>query len=124
MEKSYPNFRWKLQALSRSIGKEIDRPMAAFAKLRETAVADGALSAGTKELVALGIALCVGCSGCIAHHVHDALRAGATREEIMETLGIAVLMGGEPSLVYGCEALAALEQFEAVGIDVASPNDT
>lgn len=123
MEKSYPKAHRQLQQLSRRLGKEIEGPMAAFVQLRETAIADGALTARTKELVALGIAVCVHCNGCISDHVHDALRAGATREEVMETLGVAILMGGEASMVYACEALAALEQFEAVGTDVDRPSE-
>lgn len=76
-------------------------------------MADGVLSAKVKELIALGIAITVRCDGCIAFHVHDALEAGASRKEVAETIGVAVLMGGGPSVVYGSEALEALEQFEA-----------
>ena len=50
---------------------------------------------------------------CIAFHVHDALAAGATRAEILETLGVAVMMGGGPAAMYACDAFAALEQFES-----------
>jgi alkylhydroperoxidase/carboxymuconolactone decarboxylase family protein YurZ len=53
-----------------------------------------------------------GCDGCIAFHTHDALRAGATPQEVLEALGIAVLMGGGPAAVYGWQALEALEQFQ------------
>ncbi|NCD20422.1 MAG: carboxymuconolactone decarboxylase family protein, partial [Actinobacteria bacterium] len=49
--------------------------------------------------------------GCIACHVKDALAAGATRDEVIETIGVAILMGGGPSVVYGAEAREALEQF-------------
>ncbi|NBD94914.1 MAG: carboxymuconolactone decarboxylase family protein [Gammaproteobacteria bacterium] len=87
--------------------------MAAFGQLHKTNASDGALSAKTKELIALGIAITVRCDGCIAFHVHDAIQAGASRAEIVEAIGVAILMGGGPSMVYGTEALSALEQFEA-----------
>ncbi|MBM9531370.1 carboxymuconolactone decarboxylase family protein [Desulfoprunum benzoelyticum] len=87
--------------------------MTAFAQLSAAATTAGALDARTKQLIALGIGITVRCDGCIAYHVHDALRAGASREEILETIGVAVLMGGGPAVIYGCEALEALEQFEA-----------
>ena len=61
---------------------------------------------------AIGIA--VHCEGCITYHVHDALRAGASSQEVAETVGVAVMMGGGPSVVYGAEALEALAQFQAV----------
>ena len=73
----------------------------------------GALSTKTKELIALSIAISVRCDGCIAFHVHDAIAAGADRQEIAEAIGVAVLMGGGPAVVYGAEALEALRQFES-----------
>ncbi|MBD3299461.1 MAG: carboxymuconolactone decarboxylase family protein [candidate division Zixibacteria bacterium] len=86
--------------------------MSAFMRLHQAAIADGALDTKTKELISLAIGITVRCDGCIAFHVHDALQAGATRGEIVETIGVAVLMGGGPSVVYGTEALEALEQCE------------
>lgn len=65
----------------------------------------------TKELIALGIAITVRCDGCIAFHVKDALASGVSSEEIMETIGVLVMMGGGPALIYGCEAMEALRQF-------------
>jgi len=38
--------------------------------------------------------------GCIAYHVHDALKAGASRPDILETIGVAIMMGGGPALMY------------------------
>ena len=55
------------------------------------------------------------CDGCIAFHVKHALNAGASSEEIIETIGVAILMGGGPSVVYGCEALQVLKQFSVLG---------
>lgn len=78
-------------------------------------MSEGVLSAKVKELISLSIAVTCRCDGCIAFHVHDALKGGATREEIVESIGIAILMGGGPSVMYGCEALEALGQFEAAG---------
>ena len=45
------------------------------------------------------------------------LQAGASHEEIVDAIGVAILMGGGPSDVYGSQALEALKQFEAeVGV--------
>lgn len=43
--------------------------------------------------------------------MHDAVKAGCTKEQVMETIGVAIMMGGGPAVVYGCEAMAALNQF-------------
>ena len=50
----------------------------------------------------------------IAYHVHDALKAGAFHNEIVEAVGVAILIGDGPVLIYGAEALEVLEQFEVV----------
>ncbi|ARV05790.1 alkylhydroperoxidase [Polaribacter sp. SA4-10] len=97
-----------------AMGLKIPATMTAFGKLHETAVTEGVLTTKTKELIALGIAITVRCDGCVAFHVHDALRAGATDDEIMETIGVAILMGGGPAVVYGCEAMEALKQFKVL----------
>jgi AhpD family alkylhydroperoxidase len=100
--------------LTKSISElelKIPRVMKGFNKLHKESITDGVLSAKTKELIALGIAITVRCDGCISYHVQHALNSGATSQEILETIGVAILMGGGPAVVYGCEAMEALEQF-------------
>lgn len=75
----------------------------------------GALDTKTKELMALAIGISVRCEGCIAFHTKMARRAGATRAEVVETISLAIYMGGGPSAVYGGDALRAFDQFEHAG---------
>ena len=42
------------------------------------------------------------------------------KKEIIETIGVAILMGGGPSVMYGCEALAALEEMQAIAAENAA----
>lgn len=86
--------------------------MSAFHTLDSCATKDGALSGKAKELIALAIAITVRCDGCLAYHAKACAKKGATREEIVEAIGVAVLMGGGPSVIYGSEAL---EAFDALG---------
>ena len=86
-----------------------------FAELAKAATAAGALDPKTKELIALAIGIDARCDGCIGFHVKAARRHGATREEIAETVGMCVYMGGGPSMMYGAKALAAFDQFETQG---------
>jgi len=109
---NYPQYRGEIQQLATKLGREISGTMSGFASLHKGAMAEGTLSTKAKELIALGIAIAVRCGGCIAYHVHDAIRAGASREEVVETIGVAILMGGGPAMMYGCEALAAFEQYQ------------
>jgi AhpD family alkylhydroperoxidase len=110
---SYPN---KLQNAKRNTGSlTLAQPavMEAFSGLHKAAVATGSLDTKTKELMALAISITARCDDCIAHHTHDALEAGATREEIAEAIGVAILMGGGPSMLYAAHAVEALDQFSA-----------
>jgi AhpD family alkylhydroperoxidase len=110
-ELNYPKYRQHLNLLMKRMSKELAGPVSGFAQLRSKSLSDGALNRKTKELIALGIAIAARCDACIAYHVHDALRAGATRPEILETIGVAMMMGGGPATMYGCHAFEALEQF-------------
>ena len=82
-----------------------------FQKLRQVATATGALDTKTKELMALAISGTHGCDDCIAHHVYDAIEAGATRVEFADALSVAVLMGGGPAMIYASHAIEAVDQF-------------
>lgn len=93
------------------LGRELSGPMTGFARLHRKAVEDGALSGKVKELMALAVSVAIGCDGCIAYHVHDAVNAGANRPELLETIGVGILMGGGPASIYAAHALDAIEQF-------------
>jgi AhpD family alkylhydroperoxidase len=84
---------------------------AGFAQLHEAAVADGALSARVKELMALSIAVVKQCDGCIAYHAKAAARRGATPEEVADALAVALLMDGGTASVYGPRAWDAYREF-------------
>ena len=70
--------------------------MKAFSAMATSAGAPGALDAKTKELIALAISVAVRCDDCIAFHAKAAAQRGATREEVMETLGMSDLHGRWP----------------------------
>lgn len=85
--------------------------MKAFSAVAQAALAPKALDTKTKELIALGISVAVRCDDCIAFHVKAAISQGASRDEILETLGMAVYMGAGPSVMYASHALSAYSQF-------------
>lgn len=117
----YPALHKKLQQMSGKLARDLRGPMSAFAQLNAATTAPGALDTKTKQLIALGIGITARCEGCIAYHVHDAILAGATRAEILETMGISIMMGGGPAVVYACQALEALDQFTATGLKPTAP---
>ncbi len=86
--------------------------MSGFAKLAQASMAEGAISAKHKELIALAIGISQRCSGCIGFHVKALIRLGCTRAELEEMLTICVYMGGGPALMYASEALAAWDKLQ------------
>jgi AhpD family alkylhydroperoxidase len=61
----------------------------------------------------LGISVAVRCAPCVAYHAQGALKHGASREAIAETLALAIYMGAGPSIRYAAEALEAVDQLMA-----------
>ena len=113
MSKNYTEIVTHLTQLMREMHKGIPQTMAGFVQLADKAKATGVLDAKTKELIAVAISIAQRCDGCIGFHTRGAVKLGASREEMMETIGVAVMMGGGPSTVYGAYALEAFDQFSA-----------
>jgi AhpD family alkylhydroperoxidase len=111
MTTDYVEYHQHIEQRLTQLGQELPGPMSGFARLHKKAVEEGALGAKTKELMALAISIVVHCEGCIAYHVHDAVAAGATRQELLETIGVGLLMGGGPGSIYAAHALDAIDQF-------------
>ncbi len=107
-------------AITRSVSASLatlrsDTPdvMKGFSALAHAASRDGALDRKTKELIALALGVAAHCDACIGFHVQALVKVGATKAEVEEALGMAVYMGGGPSLMYAADAIAAWEQLAA-----------
>ena len=83
--------------------------MTPYSQLVKAASADSALDSKTKELMAFSISIAIRCEDCIVFHLRAALNHGASRDEVIEAISVAIEMGGGPSVVYGARALQALE---------------
>lgn len=81
--------------------------MQGFSQLAKASMAEGAVSAKNKELIALAIGITQHCSGCIGFHVKALHRLQCTRAELDEMLTVCVYMGGGPALMYAAEAIKA-----------------
>jgi len=85
--------------------------MQGFSQMSQATHADGALSAKTKELIAMAIGISQRCQGCLAFHAQACVKMGVTRAEFEEMLQVAIYMGGGPSLMTAAEAMQAYEEF-------------
>jgi len=120
MYKDWSKIAADLTALTKQLRVGVPEPMKAFADLARSSIADGALDKKTKELIAVGISVATRCDPCIAFHVEAARKAGASREEVMETVATAIYMGAGPSAMYAAQALEAFDQFTAKNTSAAA----
>ncbi|MCO5135291.1 MAG: carboxymuconolactone decarboxylase family protein [Phyllobacteriaceae bacterium] len=108
----WTEFTARTNARMAKLRKEMPETAAAFAGLAKSAIAPGTLDSKTKELIALAVGITARCDGCLAFHTKAAKKHGATREEIIETIAVALYMGGGPSMIYGAEALDAFDSLD------------
>ena len=101
----------ELTPLHRNLRQAIPEVYQGFGALSKAAFAEGALDQKTKELIALAIGVVEGCDGCIASHGQAAARAGATRQEAAEAIGVTFLMHGGPATIHGARAYDAFCEF-------------
>lgn len=113
MTENWPDTTTELNALLRNLRAGTPDVMKAFGAIAQAALAPKALDGKAKELIALGIAVAIRCDDCIAFHAKAAVERGASRDEILETLGMAIYMGAGPSVMYASHALEAFSQFAA-----------
>ncbi|MGB9042577.1 MAG: carboxymuconolactone decarboxylase family protein [Pseudolabrys sp.] len=110
--KDWPQTVTELTSHLRNLRGGAPEVMKAFSNIAHAALAAKALDGKTKELIALGISVAIRCDDCIAFHAKAALKQGASRDEVMEALGMAIYMGAGPSVMYATHALDAFMQFE------------
>ena len=107
----YQDLLQGLAASNRSLREHIPEVFHGYAAMSGAAMADGAFPRKVKELIALAMGVTARCDGCIASHARGAAKNGATRQEVAETLGIAVMMNGGPGTVYVARAWDAYLEF-------------
>jgi len=113
MHKNWPEVAASLAAPLRELRGGAPDVMKGFSAIARAALEPKALDAKTKELIALAIGVATRCDACIAFHAEAAVRQGASRDEVMETLGMAIYMGAGPSVMYAAQAVEAFDQFQA-----------
>ncbi|MGM0440367.1 MAG: carboxymuconolactone decarboxylase family protein [Chlamydiota bacterium] len=113
MSDYYPNLLKELSPYLKELRSESKEAVLAFGQLKNAALKDGELDKKTKELIALAIGVAQKCDPCIAHHTKALIDLGATKQEIIEMLNVAVFMGGGALLMYAAKALEAYDQLSS-----------
>lgn len=109
--KNYPEIVRDISANLKTLRSDIGDTMRGFSAMAQAATKPEALDRKTKELIALSIGVATRCDGCIGFHSEALVKLGASRQEVEEALGMAIYMGGGPSLMYAADAIAAYDQF-------------
>jgi AhpD family alkylhydroperoxidase len=110
-DKHYHEVLHDLSPQHRALRQMIPGVYRGFAEMSNAALTAGALDTKLKELIALAIGVVHGCDGCIASHAQGAARAGASREEAAEAIGVSIFMHGGPATIYGARAYQAFCEF-------------
>jgi len=83
----------------------------AFVEMEQKTFSDGELQRRYKELIAIGISIVINCESCLEWHIREALRAGATEQQVLEAIEVGIEMGGGPATVSARFALKVLEHY-------------
>lgn len=121
MPKRYRDITASVSASLARLRADIPEVTKGFSAMAQAATRTGALDAKTKELMALALGVAAHCDACIGFHVQALIRLGASRAELEEALGMAVYMGGGPSLMYAADALSAYEELSPAPAPAATP---
>jgi AhpD family alkylhydroperoxidase len=81
----------------------------AYAGLNYANAKSTRIDAKTRELIALGVAITLRCDGCINAHTDAAIKAGATKEEVVDALGVAIMVNAGAAMVYSARTIDAFD---------------
>lgn len=97
--------------LTRRLQKEFPNVTASFLNFIKEAEGGAALSLKEKELIDTALSVAAQCEWCVTFHVRNAVRAGATRNEIIEAGFQAVIMHGGPAFMWMTPLMQAANEF-------------
>lgn len=101
-------YRDQLLARVREYSTLSPQVVAGLRTLDAAPAASGKLDPKIHELVALAVAVTTRCDGCIAVHARKAVERGASTEEIVEVLGVAIALNAGAAMVYSAHVLDAV----------------
>lgn len=100
------------QRVLKELAMEIPDEMACFTNIHKVNATTGHLASKTRELISLSLAIAADSVGCMAIHIKNAMDEGATRREIIETIGVTIMAEGSAAVMSGCRAFEALKSMD------------
>ena len=109
----WQQYRKELVSRIGEFGRLTPDTLAGYQTLSQAGKKTGQLDAKTRELIALAVSVTSRCDGCITVHTAEALKQGASREEIAEALGVAVALNAGAAMVYSARVMDAASEYAA-----------
>jgi AhpD family alkylhydroperoxidase len=100
----------EIRECTAKVSQELPEAMAAHTAFQDEVYKDGALSHKVKRLMAMAVAVRVGCTACIIYQTKMAVEAGATKTEVLEALSVARAMGGTTAGGWSWRVVRVLEE--------------
>lgn len=100
-------YQKQLLANNAQIGRINHEILKGYRELSGAGATTNLLGGKVRELIALAVAVTRQCDGCIVNHVDAAIKQGATREEIVEALGVAIAVNAGAALMYSSRVMDA-----------------
>ena len=88
-----------------ALGKKYPKMLQAYGALGAAAAEGNVLDAKTRELIALAVAVTTRCESCIGVHADEAVKAGATEEEVAAALAMSIALNAGAAYTYSLRAL-------------------
>ncbi|WP_386694979.1 carboxymuconolactone decarboxylase family protein [Lonepinella sp. MS14435] len=92
------------------LGKKHPKMLQAYGALSVAAAEGNVLDAKTRELIALAVAVTTRCESCISVHAAEAVKAGATEEEVSAALAMSIALNAGAAYTYSLRALEAFNE--------------
>ena len=100
-------YQKQIQQGIEEIGRTNHEVVGGYRELTGAGNATNLLGAKVRELIALAVAVTRACDGCIVTHTDAAIKEGATREEIVEALGVAIAVNAGAALIFSSRVMDA-----------------
>lgn len=121
MIRDWKAYKGQITGAVREIGASNPELVKAYAQFHHATSASKHLDTKTRELIALAVAVSLRCDGCINAHSEAAARAGATKDEIAEALGVAVMVNAGATMVYSAHVVDAFNTYSQPAKSEATP---
>lgn len=108
---NWAEYTGEINSRFKELGKLAPDVTKAFVNLEASVEKARHLDKKTRELISLAVAVTTRCDGCIASHVEEAIKAGVTREEMAEALGVAISLNAGAALVFTTRTLDCYDDF-------------